>query len=83
MHLSGLRRGCADFWLPVEAGKNRSFTTTSPCKSYPLPSEQQGPGVAMFSALVRTSNPKALQSDKRMIARSMTGRKAGNCTRGK
>ena len=31
-----------DFWLAVGTGKNRSFTTTSPCTPYPLPSELQG-----------------------------------------
>ena len=33
---------CADFWLAVGTGKNRSSTTTSPCTPYPLPSELQG-----------------------------------------
>ena len=42
MPLGRMDWSCSDFWLAVEAGKNRSSTTTSPCTPYPLPSELQG-----------------------------------------
>ena len=41
MHLSGLRWGYSDFWLPVEAGKNWSSSTSPHRKPYPLPSDLQ------------------------------------------
>ena len=42
MPLGRMNWSRTDFWLAVEAGKNRSSTTTSPCTPYPLPSELQG-----------------------------------------
>ena len=42
MPLGRMNWNRTDFWLAVEAGKNRSSTTTSPCTPYPLPSELQG-----------------------------------------
>lgn len=44
--LRGLPWSPSDFWLPVEADKNRSSPITSTYKPQPFPSELQGPRVA-------------------------------------